>query len=152
MRFYLVQRLERRNTAPGGSVGFDRHFTLEYMGSSEFEWGAIPKALKSVRSNPVSSKSIDLTINGITRPVFIVTHDGKHEQAARDLQAWGNGRGHRPPFCGKEASQFDDQFTGNKRAYNDTTAWWSIDDDVAFALDEENAAALVEAFNAKPVA
>lgn len=151
MRFYLVQRLERRSNAFRDLVGFDRYFGLEYMGSSEFEWGAIPKALKSMRTSPVEHQAVNVTIDGVTRAVHIVTHKSKHQQAADELAAWANGRGNRPPFWGKEMTHFDFQFAGIERPYDTTTAWWSIEDDVAFALDEDNAAALVDAFNSKPV-
>ncbi|MBT1542447.1 hypothetical protein KK103_11795 [Curtobacterium flaccumfaciens pv. flaccumfaciens] len=150
MRFYLVQRLKRRSEPAGNAVGFDQHFALEYMGSSEFEWGAIPKALQSVRVKPVTAKVIPITLNGTTRDVHVVTHAGKHEQAGQALQAWGAGSDRRPPFCGKEASHFDFQFFGIERPYDTTEAWWSIDDDVAFALDAKAAELLVRAFNEKP--
>lgn len=31
--------------------GLDSIITLDYMGSSEFEWGAVPNSLKRIRSN-----------------------------------------------------------------------------------------------------
>jgi len=46
---YLVQRLIRRDDALG--IGVDRVFHPDYMGASEFEWGALPEALKTMRQN-----------------------------------------------------------------------------------------------------
>lgn len=150
MRFYLVQRLELRKTPAASATGFDKYFALDYMGASEFEWGAVPKALKAMRAKPVSSQLLPVTINGRTRDVYLVTHDGNHLDAAKGLHTWGEGAAHGRPFYGKEASHFDYQFAGIEYPYDDTTAWWSLEDDVAFALDEENANALVAAFNSKP--
>jgi hypothetical protein len=46
---YLVQRLEEREFGEG--KGVDAHFSMAYMGSSEFEFGALPQSLKEQRSN-----------------------------------------------------------------------------------------------------
>lgn len=40
--FYLIQRMAQRKDT---SRGIDGSFKLSYMGSAEFEWGAIPKAI-----------------------------------------------------------------------------------------------------------
>jgi len=46
---WLVQRLEKKNFPTEGVKGVDGIVRFDYMGSSEFEWGALPKALKSMR-------------------------------------------------------------------------------------------------------
>lgn len=46
----LIQRMERRREDRKESKGVDALFSLDYMGSAEFEFGAIPKALKSMRA------------------------------------------------------------------------------------------------------
>ena len=48
---YLIQRMnaERRENRSG----VDANFSMNYMGSSEFEWGALPEALRRMRAaNP----------------------------------------------------------------------------------------------------
>lgn len=47
---FLVQRLEARKYGADRHKGIDRFFSMDYMGSSEFEWGALPKALKEMRA------------------------------------------------------------------------------------------------------
>lgn len=46
---YLVQRLNERNI--GIYSGVDVYFSMDFMGSSEFEWGARPLSLKHQREN-----------------------------------------------------------------------------------------------------
>jgi hypothetical protein len=46
----LIQRMERRREDRKDSKGADALFSLDYMGSAEFEFGAINKALKAMRA------------------------------------------------------------------------------------------------------
>jgi len=59
---YLIQRVRRRSQVAEHQKGFDRIFELDYMGSSEFEFGTIPKALKAMRAN----KSDEWKVRSIT--------------------------------------------------------------------------------------
>lgn len=45
---YLIQRVMIH---PRDRKGIDGYFSFDYMGSSEFEWGALPKALSSMREH-----------------------------------------------------------------------------------------------------
>lgn len=45
---YLIQRVM---VGPSNRKGIDGFFGFDYMGSSEFEWGAIPKTLRLMREN-----------------------------------------------------------------------------------------------------
>lgn len=47
---YLIQRCKKRNGKIEDS-GFDARFDIDYMGSSEFEWGALPASLKVFTRN-----------------------------------------------------------------------------------------------------
>ncbi len=46
---YLVQRLKLNEYSQGKGKGVDAHFTMDYMGSAEFEFGALPASLKIIR-------------------------------------------------------------------------------------------------------
>lgn len=48
---YLVQRVDEREHHHESHKGVDRFFSFDYMGSSEFEFGALGKALKEMRSD-----------------------------------------------------------------------------------------------------
>ena len=44
-----IQRMSLQERCDEDQAGFSRWFDFDYMGSSEFEWGAVPKALKILR-------------------------------------------------------------------------------------------------------
>lgn len=48
MPFRLVQRLHRSSPRPE-KKGVDRYFSMDYMGSAEFEFGALPDSLGRMR-------------------------------------------------------------------------------------------------------
>lgn len=48
---YLVQRMEARTGAPSDKKGVDALFRMDYMGAAEFEFGALPSALRRIREN-----------------------------------------------------------------------------------------------------
>lgn len=147
--YYLVQRLESK-TPPEGA-GFDRYFSLDYMGSSEFEWGAIPKALAEVRRYKVAVFPADIEIDGRTRTVYFVTHKHIAVAAVRWMQEWAARTDLRPAFWGKEWSEFPEKFADIPDRHRRTDAWWAIRENVAWALTREVADSLVLAFNTKPV-
>lgn len=47
----LIQRVMVRTLPSETQRGIDRFFQFDYMGSSEFEWGALPQAAKAMRAN-----------------------------------------------------------------------------------------------------
>ncbi|WP_099467788.1 hypothetical protein [Konateibacter massiliensis] len=53
MNFYLIQRgsFKELNNDYEGLTGRNGLIDLDYMGSSEFEWGAIPKAYRRIMGN-----------------------------------------------------------------------------------------------------
>lgn len=49
---YMVQRLNKHYAEMPERPGIDRHFSLDYMGRSEFEWGYAKTVLTTMRTNP----------------------------------------------------------------------------------------------------
>lgn len=49
MQTYLIQRAKFRNNVNTNKSGIDSILEFDYMGSSEFEWGALPKSLAIIR-------------------------------------------------------------------------------------------------------
>lgn len=52
----MVQRLKIRDYRPDDHTGIDKDFSCDYMGSAEFEFGALPGALLAMRAIPDLSK------------------------------------------------------------------------------------------------
>lgn len=47
-RIYLIQRMKERKF-DDSRRGVAKFFAFDYMGSTEFEWGAVPKAISAMR-------------------------------------------------------------------------------------------------------
>lgn len=127
--FYLTQRLTRRD---GGGSGFDAHFSCDYMGSAEFEWGALPASLKRIRaSRKIALHEGTVTRKSIVVPVFVVG-DKKTISTIPDLLTeWISDEYPR----GKEMTYFDRLIEGTAGEYVRCNAWWSLSDDVMWSLD-----------------
>ena len=48
---YLIQRAKFQDKPHPTDTGIDKILSFDYMGSSEFEWGALPKSLKRIRQD-----------------------------------------------------------------------------------------------------
>jgi len=48
MNFWLIQRAVTKTDKPSLIEGIGSFLSYDYMGSAEFEWGALPKALKEI--------------------------------------------------------------------------------------------------------
>lgn len=176
--YYLVQRLDRKEQptdirnplapSPAECRTFDDMFECDYMGSSEFEWGAIPKAYRRMLGFDLAIRPVELTRNGVTRTVYFIATDDEQayvnsydsrtghdietfEEALEVFRTWLN----QPCLRAKEPTRFDMLFEGDipdyMREYPPrVVAWWSIDDNIAWTLDESIAQELLQAFTTKP--
>jgi len=145
-RFYLSQIFNRRMESSGGDEGsFDTHYELEYMGASEYEFGAIPRAIGTLRdSEKLEYAEVPVTINGVNRTVYFVGQDIADAAAVlKSVDGSARQSGHHNSILGnnKIYSGFDDAFFGGgRRSANARTAWFALDDKPFFyTLDESRA-------------
>lgn len=142
--FYLVQRLELRDPVDDAR-GFDGFFRCEYMGSAEFEFGAIPASLKRIRAaGAVRVMKTPVRYEGVNRVVYFVCRPVGFEETTAAFREW--------LYCGcrgKEWTNLPERFKGDDRWAGNTVAWWSLNNDVLFTLDGDVADRLVTAINAK---
>jgi hypothetical protein len=179
--YYLVQRLIRKDSprdepspfAPTRAADrrFNDIFGCDYMGSSEFEFGAVPHAYRQMMKFDLSIRPVELTRNGITRTVYFVASDApaayngcRHEtlrgdnidvtcfeQAMVAFKRWLTLR-----LRTKEETYFDILFEDKIPDYMQkfppqVNAWWSLDDNIAWTLDEKIAEELLGVFNVEPL-
>ena len=145
-RFWLVQRMMFRDKPLDDCMGVDRFFQMDYMGAAEFEWGALPEALKLMRKNPRPTE-IERVMKGEYVAWYIgpqewlecaseVFHDQlrpKQEQKARLKE-----RTHiRDSYIGGEWPWKDDEKMG-------FTAWWVIKHGWILFTKEEHARIWIE--------
>lgn len=141
--FYLVQRLRRRDLR--GQKGFDGFFGCEYMGSAEFEWGAIPDSLKRVRAaRRLAIHEGVVTRHHVTVPVFVVGNKKTIATVPERLTAWMIDE---HPWS-KEWSYFPEKVEGTAKEWHRADAWWALNEDVLWTLDEAIAADLLRAVQA----
>ncbi len=180
--FYLVQRLVRKKSpqdepsplAPvrSNEGRFNDLFGCDYMGSSEFECGAVPTSFKKLQAVSLSVKPVEVTRNGVTRTVYFVAsndpstyggcyYENDHgndvkvisfEQVVQAFKQWFS----QPLLRCKERTYFDILFEDNLPDYMkefppDTVAWWSLSDNVLWTLDEDIADELLHTFSLPPV-
>ncbi|HAC56085.1 TPA: hypothetical protein DCF80_01165 [Candidatus Saccharibacteria bacterium] len=143
-RFWLVQRLDPCRRPGGGWFG--GKFELDYMGSSEFEFGATHRSLERMRQlGGFRLVSVNITRNGVTKPVYCVA-PGPDEEAAdkiTDFIGWATPDHPRAMEATFFDLLFDENFRFIKREYIHTIAWWSLDDDFLWTLDREVAEQLL---------
>lgn len=154
--FWLIQRGSFRDIKSatkflGGS--FEHLIDPDYMGSAEFEWGAIPRAYRRIMGqyDKYSLHVTDLVTTGGV-PFCLYCMDSKYEQILAEIKAYL-----KKPYHLKEWTNMEAHFTtecsfgADHRKYQlKTNFWWCIDksradDDVgdwiAFvgATDRQNA-------------
>lgn len=145
--FFLVQRLARTRVQPDPARGFDGFVELDYMGSSEFEYGAPRRAFEAITSTgPLTSTERLVTHADTTKAVFFVhaavLTDAELDERITALSAWlGAG-------CpGDGWTRFAEQFLPDPTPLLGVRGWWAFGAKIAWTFDEEFAAILVTAFN-----
>lgn len=127
---WLVQRIRRRDMP--SSKGIDALFEFDYMGAAEFEFGALPKALKAMRaakSKRWRPQKIDF---GNYRTYYVGAPDviGVAAQLFED-QFKPIGERHRL----KELTYIRESYIDEeRRGILPFDAWWALDPVPPFAL------------------
>ncbi len=117
---YLIQRISEVAKDPRiGKSGVDAYFYFDYMGSAEFEFGALPEAMQSLRKNK----------NAVVKKIECDGYKSYFVGNATELPV--------------ATEVFKDGLTGEKIRYKEWTGiyesfrenprvpvgWWSVDDD-----------------------
>ena len=116
---YLIQRGKFANR--DHKKGIDSILSFDYMGSAEFEWGALPDSLDDIRANIKDYSCIDVVINSKTITVFC--KESQKEDVSNYLDELSQGK-HRL----KEYSDFDNIIYPNEKYLirGNTEFWWDI--------------------------
>lgn len=152
--FYLVQRLKYQPwddktkafyNRPGVKInsnpfGYGRlgHFELDYMGSAEFEFGAIPAAYKRFEGQELELAS-EIEIPGIFKPLdfLYMKRDGEPYTAFED---WCKGSEHRDSLRGKERPYDFEKKAGVNQFAEDYEfggdLWWALGANVIWGITE----------------
>lgn len=123
---HLIQRVRRRagSTSPN-SRGVDQLFVFDFMGSAEFEFGALPSALKQMRSGRRELKEIVID----DKRIYFIGHPSMLELATALFADQLKPRGERIGST-KERSCIRETYE-NKDVYD---GWWVLDAEIPFIL------------------
>lgn len=142
----LIQRMNFRKDPSDHQKGVDRLFSFDYMGSSEFEWGALPAALRAMRACEPNTWKIEAIQSGKHVSYYVGATDSL-ETAKKLFEDQLKPRDQRSRT--KEASRIHETYIPpdpkDKFAIRDKfDGWWVIDGSPPFALFKDKAHA--EAF------
>lgn len=126
---YLVQRVSRRTFS--GGTGIDRHFTFDYMGSAEFEFGALPTALRQMRAARERMKIAEVLppsqcVKGVAVERLWFLGDPSYLPQAMALLH--DQLGVSPPkYRLKECTYMATAFRAGEGTRRQFDAWWALD-------------------------
>jgi hypothetical protein len=133
---YLIQRAEintplaEKTSRLSNAVGFD------YMGSAEFEFGALPKSFRRIESQAdafVCRLVPEITEDETPLRVWSYLSDKDFETYKGYLLRFRNPG--KDPMHTKEGVRFE---AGREKSkYGNTDFWWDIDNDVMFGFKKE---------------
>jgi hypothetical protein len=127
---HLIQRVKRRASSLN-KAGVDSDFAFDYMGSSEFEWGALPKALAEMRGAVDASWKPEK----LTYKKFVAWYIGPEKPRAVAKSFFERNLDDRYDQALKEISYVHDSYTGTENNWRrDVIGWWCIDEGMPFAL------------------
>jgi len=129
LRPYLIQRakFEKRE-----GKGIDTLLGFDYMGSSEFEWGALPKALKRTRENEKDYVQFEFTFENFEdKPIMILCKETDKEELPKILAQLADRELRLKEYC-----DLDAYLKGNKD-YRTSDFWWDIENDYFFWRSNE---------------
>jgi hypothetical protein len=136
---YLIQRGEIKNRKKEAPI--KENVTWDYMGSAEFEYGALPTSLRRIQRNFDKYKRVMFQdITNLEGASLIVMHsfESADELAEyKDLLVLLS----KDKVDLKERSYFSSWFRNrdkwDKRYREDCNLWWDISNDVWFSFDKD---------------
>ena len=167
---WLVQRLEKPAFQVGSPFAFGGGlkngglsddamnllggiFQFDYMGAAEFEWGAVPKALKRMAANAASrdglvTGSFKLAVDDIaeathgapasidweTTTIWFISPPGCEKEVEKRIRKWASSRYDNDL---KEETLLSSVLRPSKTHMPRTKGWFELDNGFMFFVDEE---------------
>lgn len=149
---WLIQTGKLKNTQGILNPSVDDSIQFEYMGSAEFEFGALPKSLKRICKNLDSYIISKLSTKAFNGCSFMLIHNPSRV-SLEDVQEFVDNQIGKNPARLKERSEIKEAVTG-KGSFGDRRLearemkdiWWDIDNDFWIVLGEKNAVKILDAF------
>lgn len=123
MKTWLIQRGKFENKEQ--KSGIDSILSFDYMGSSEFEWGALPESLGNIRSELNEYIYLDVLIQDKTITVFC------KDSQKNDIKTYLTELAEKKMRL-KNFSAFDSYIKNDGYFKNKFDFWWDIENDLMF--------------------
>jgi hypothetical protein len=120
-------------------------FTFDYMGSAEFEFGAVPQALQRMAGASLATWSIEIPFNSVLpswndkRPapegkgtVYVLAPKEWRKVVDANIRAWAKGGGNT-----KDAVNLNTSLRPFDEWHSDTCGWLEIDNGFMFFTDAD---------------
>jgi hypothetical protein len=122
---FCIQRAKKKSKDENNYdlKGIDTLLRFDYMGSSEFEWGALPKSLKRIRSIIEKYETREICVNNKQITVFYDTRIDFDSSIKTYIEKLAEGKQYL-----KEYSDFD-SYVNDGPFYGKTTFWWDIENE-----------------------
>jgi len=138
--FYLVQRMNAKEVDNSEKTpSMDQLWSMDYMGSAEFEFGALPKSLKRVCRRLDEYQTY--TLKEFKRPdtdeaVRVFCLPEQLDEITEGIR--GLLESEYPKLRMKEHARFYSNFHGTEDEYFRTEAWWEIESDFFFTVGKKH--------------
>jgi len=108
-------------------------FSFDYMGSSEFEWGAVPAALRFI-AEQASKNNIRVGVLDLEKgeQVYYLTPNKYEEEVKNRIKLLRKGKMHLEKYCG-----LDQYFDEDSKWAKETRGWLEINNGYMFFVDKE---------------
>lgn len=121
-------------------------FSFDYMGSAEFEFGAVPEALNKLARTKLAAFTVDVDLSTVpagwrhgkdvspltgTRSLFAFGPDGQQEAITSRVREWARGEERL-----KERTQLTDVLWPAQEWHSDTIGWLELDNGFFVFADE----------------
>jgi hypothetical protein len=123
---YCIQRGDFKDRPE--KQGIDSIVSFQYMGSSEYEWGALPKSLEAIRKNIENYSCYNIIVGDKIITLFCIK--GKENDIKKVLSelALGKVRLKEPSFFDLYIYPQEDRWGRTEK----TDFWWDIDEHFMF--------------------
>lgn len=121
---YLIQRCKQEDRSDY-KKGIDSILKFDYMGSSEFEWGALPNSLKSIRENIADYTYMDIPLKD--KVVTVFCHNSHKESMEQYLKDLAEKKHHLKEWAGFAEVLKDEEFYVER-----VDCWWDIVNNLIF--------------------
>ena len=133
---YLIQRGTIRRPRAEPDARLSQAVDFEYMGSSEFEFGALPRSFRNIEAKKDSWKRHlvnEIKSGEATLRVYGSFEEGEFEEYKQHLLALRAGKARTMESTFFEANR-DPSVRAKTDTWIKTDFWWDIDNDVMFGF------------------